>query len=152
MKKDGYTLVELLGILAVMAVMLLIIVPNVITTVRNADIQKQEIFKKTVEQAAENYVENNIDLFPELNKSEVTFRRVQELIDAGYLKSTLIDPATNEKIDGNSYFSVSINSDMTKNYVYLKKHKQKSYIKPQNYEKLKSKKFKLNIGKRENMK
>ena len=39
-----------------------------------------------------------------------------------------------------------------KNYVYLKKHKQKSYIKPQNYEKLKSKKFKLNIGKRENMK
>ena len=37
------------------------------------------------------------------------------------------------------------------NYMYLSKHNQKSYIKPQNYEKSKSKKFKDDISKRENM-
>lgn len=37
------------------------------------------------------------------------------------------------------------------NYMYLSKHKQKSYIKPQNYEKSKSKNFKEDISKRENM-
>ena len=37
------------------------------------------------------------------------------------------------------------------NYIYLSKHKQKSYIKPQNYEKSKNKKFKEDISKRENM-
>lgn len=37
------------------------------------------------------------------------------------------------------------------NYMYLSKHKQKSYIKPQNYEKSKSKKIKEDISKRENM-
>ena len=37
------------------------------------------------------------------------------------------------------------------NYMYLSKHNQKSYIKPQNYEKSKSKKFKEDISKRENM-
>ena len=37
------------------------------------------------------------------------------------------------------------------NYKYLSEHKQKSYIKPQNYEKSKSKKFKKDISKRENM-
>ena len=37
------------------------------------------------------------------------------------------------------------------NYVYLEKNNQKSFIKPQNYENMKSKKFKNNIGKRENM-
>ena len=35
--------------------------------------------------------------------------------------------------------------------MYLSKHNQKSYIKPQNYEKSKSKKFKDDISKRENM-
>lgn len=37
------------------------------------------------------------------------------------------------------------------NYIYLSKHNQTSYIKPQNYEKSKSKKFKLDISKKENM-
>ena len=37
------------------------------------------------------------------------------------------------------------------NYVYLEKNNQKSFIKPQNYENMKKKKFKNNIGKRENM-
>lgn len=37
------------------------------------------------------------------------------------------------------------------NYKYLSEHKQNSYIKPQNYEKSKNKKFKKDIGKRENM-
>ena len=38
------------------------------------------------------------------------------------------------------------------NYVYLEDKKQRSFIKPQAYEKMKTKKFKKNIGKRENMK
>ena len=37
------------------------------------------------------------------------------------------------------------------NYVYLEENNQKSFIKPQNYENTKSKKFKNNIGNRENM-
>lgn len=37
------------------------------------------------------------------------------------------------------------------NYIYLEKNKQVAYIKPQNYETMKTKKFKNNIGKRENM-
>ena len=37
------------------------------------------------------------------------------------------------------------------NYIYLEKRVQVSYIKPQNYETMKTKKFKNNIGKRENM-
>lgn len=37
------------------------------------------------------------------------------------------------------------------NYIHLEKNKQVSYIKPQNYEIMKTRKFKNNIGKRENM-
>ena len=37
------------------------------------------------------------------------------------------------------------------NYKYLSQHKQNSYIKPQNYDKSKSKKLKIDISKRENM-
>lgn len=37
------------------------------------------------------------------------------------------------------------------NYKHLSKHKQNSYIKPQTYEKSKSKKFRNDISKRENM-
>lgn len=38
-----------------------------------------------------------------------------------------------------------------KNYVYLKENNQVAYIKPVTYEQAKSKKFKSQIGKRENM-
>ena len=37
------------------------------------------------------------------------------------------------------------------NYMYLEKHNQTSFIKPQNYEKSKSKKYKQDISKKENM-
>ena len=37
------------------------------------------------------------------------------------------------------------------NYHYLEEHQLKAYIKPLNYEQMKQKKFKQNLGKRENM-
>ena len=41
--------------------------------------------------------------------------------------------------------------DCEENYAYLAEHKQQAYIKPAAYERMKTKKFKNDIGKRETM-
>jgi transposase len=54
---------------------------------------------------------------------------------------------------GRTYTNIIADSgyESEENYLYLEKHKQKPYIKPQTYEKWKKKSFKKDISKRENM-
>ena len=116
MKKRGYTLVELLGILAVMAIMLLITVPAIIRTMKNADNQKYIAFQNSITNAAELYYESDPSKYPLSNG--VGYILVQDIIDAGYLKSTITDPKTGKLIDGSTFVEVKLNDDKTKTYTY----------------------------------
>ena len=58
----GFTLVELLAILFILGVMTIVAVPNVITTNKKSKENDIEQFKKTVENAAEVYVETHLYL------------------------------------------------------------------------------------------
>ena len=116
MKKRGYTLVELLGILAVMAIMLLITVPAIIRTMKNADNQKYIAFQNIITNAAETYYESDPSKYPLSNG--VGYILVQDIIDAGYLKSTITDPKTGKLIDGGTFVEVKLNDDKTKTFTY----------------------------------
>ncbi len=116
MKKRGYTLVELLGILAVMAIMLLITVPAIIRTMKNADNQKYIAFQNSITNAAELYYESDPSKYPLSNG--VGYILVQDIIDAGYLKSTITDPKTGKLIDGSTFVEVKLNDDKTKTFTY----------------------------------
>ena len=58
-----------------------------------------------------------------------------------------------EKSLGFRYSSITADSgyESEEGYTYLREQKQKSYIKPQTYEKWKKRSFKQDINKRENM-
>lgn len=58
----AFTLVELLAVLFILGVMTVVAVPNVITTNQKSRKNDIEEFKKTVENAAEVYVETNLKL------------------------------------------------------------------------------------------
>ena len=119
MKRKGFTLVELLGILAVISIMLLIIVPAVMRTMKNADNQKYVAFQNIVKQAAEFYIETNRDLYPELNnKLGYTTINVGNVIDSGYLKSNLINPSTGEVIDRSEEIGVLTTENGVIDYEY----------------------------------
>ena len=98
----GFTLVELLAILVVLGIITLVAVPGVITTNEKSRENDYNEFKKTVENAAEVYVETHIDDYKALK----TTNGAQEIIDVDILKevglinSNLINPNTGEVVEG----------------------------------------------------
>lgn len=62
----GFTLVELLAVLFILSVITLVAVPNIVVSNEKSKENDFREFKKTVENAAEVYVETHLDL-PEIN-------------------------------------------------------------------------------------
>ena len=105
---NGFTLVELLAVLFILGVITLVSVPNVITTNKKSKENDIKQFKKTVENAAEVYVETHLDL-PEVhnlkNNGIELCISTQKLITsdengdtAGLINSNLKNPKNNTEI------------------------------------------------------
>lgn len=57
----GFTLVELLAVLFILSVITIVAVPNVVNTNKNSKEDEEKQFKKTIENAAEVYVETHLE-------------------------------------------------------------------------------------------
>lgn len=123
--KKGFTLVELIGVILILSILLLITVPAIIELLDNSKTKKSEELSQSLELAAETYVEQNRDLFPELdNIGAKAFIRVGTLIDAELVKDNIkgvneedIDNFTIIATTGNdniiTYKYVSMDSDLS---------------------------------------
>jgi prepilin-type N-terminal cleavage/methylation domain-containing protein len=110
MNKKGFTLTELLAVIAIIAIITLIAVPSVIAIYRNMNVRMYENKKDMIISAAELYGSNNPDIFN--GKTEVVIY-VRELIASNYLTvdaayntsgcdeeiGCLIDPRTKESMN-----------------------------------------------------
>lgn len=118
MKKNAFTLIELIGVVVIIALVLLISVPSIIKTIKKSEENKITEFKNNIYMAAENYIETNRNLYPNLNNvGDMTTITVSKLKDAGLLKSDLKYPNTNENID-NVVIKIYINSEGIFEYIY----------------------------------
>ena len=77
MKKNAFTIVELLGIITVIGIILLMAAPSLTSTLKKSEEKKCNDYKNTVYMAAENYFYENED------QSSVT---VDVLENQGYIK------------------------------------------------------------------
>ena len=96
MFKKGFTLVELLAIIVILAIIALIATPIVKDSIANS---KEQALKETInsiERAAYNYGYQN-DIGYDTNYKKLT---LDELISKGFLKGDIINPVTNEKMNG----------------------------------------------------
>ena len=99
----GYTLIELLAILFILGIITIVTVPNLITTNKKSKEKEINEFKKTVENAAEIYVETHLDLeeIKQLkeNNKPLCINIKKLIIDsekgAGLLSPETINPETN---------------------------------------------------------
>ncbi len=110
MKKDGFTLVELLIVVAILAILVIIIMPN-ITNIRDDVLEKDYKTKvSNIETAAKDWAYDNLNLLPTTldssNKYTIcTYITVNELIVKGYIvgdknnKTILENPITNESMN-----------------------------------------------------
>lgn len=107
MKKNGFTLVELLAVLVIMGLLSLIIVPNVTKYIKSSTKTTYETYKHTLADAAKNYIIDHPEEVPEdvyshVTNGPVTTLEAKTLIEGGYMES-LKEPKNSKKTcDDNS--------------------------------------------------
>lgn len=98
--KKGFTLVELLGVFTLLGVILLLIVPNVTQMLKRAKEDDYKRFLNDLYLATEAYIESDNSLSNSMAFiGGKAFIQIEDLIYAGYLRSTIVNPKTNQKID-----------------------------------------------------
>lgn len=99
--KKGFTLVELLGILMILGVITLIAAPAIVSTNKKSIDNDYKEFKKTIENAAEVYVETHLDDLDVINLKNNGSSMdidVSTLISSGLINGGMKNP--NVKPDG----------------------------------------------------
>ena len=105
MNKKGFTLIETIMVIAILALLMLILVPNVISLINKNNIKSCQNLEASIKNAAKVYVANNkYQLGFSCNASETTSIvkiPIQDLIDSGDLKlqnDNLVNPKNNSTI------------------------------------------------------
>lgn len=98
MNQKGFTMIEILAVFTITAVILLIAVPQIISTLKKGNDTAYKEFEDNVFIAAEAYIQDeNINI-----TNNVTQITLEQLVNSGYLKSTLVNPKNHEKVISNT--------------------------------------------------
>ena len=117
MKKNAFTLVELLAIIVIMASMLLIILPSINNTIKNSEEAKKQESLNSIYMAAENYVMANYDEYSSLdNIGSTEYVYIIDLINNGYLDINTTNPNTDLAFNNKDVVKVTKKEDGTFGY------------------------------------
>ena len=98
MKKNAFTLVELLGTIILLSIIALIALPALISSLNASQSEIEDSYKSIAITAARNYVNDHIDEFPKALESDTKEKEypngnleIQMLLDEGYITDTSIN-------------------------------------------------------------
>lgn len=110
--KRGFTLIELVAVVALLSIVGLVVVISVNKQLDNQEKRKYEIYRESILEAAELYVEPRRNMFPELSKlGDSTYVTAKEIISVNLLDSDLENPKTNGPIDQNTRIKITVGKD-----------------------------------------
>ncbi len=110
MKKNGFTLIELVTTIGLMVLMGLIIVNNINAIFSNQEDVELDDFKRIVEDAACTYIDlSDPEIVQKKNECKVSGCTVTThmLISNGLLDDDLVNPWTNKPITGSEVIEIS---------------------------------------------
>ena len=114
MKKQGFTLVELIGVIVILGLIAAFSVPALTKTMKESSEKQYENYVKNITLAAENYFHSETDA----TLNDKYFIKLKTLIDNGYWKKEN-NPKTNKETDENLTIMISKNEDGTEKYELL---------------------------------
>ena len=114
-KKNGFTLVEILGVIVILGILLILAFPSIIKQVKTTTSDIDKATKDLITSSAVLYIRENRNDYP-ITKNNVYCIAIQILIDSGELVEDLIDAKTGKKIDTTKV--VKINVENETNIVY----------------------------------
>lgn len=118
MKKNGFTLVEILAVLVIVAAIATISVPSIINYINNKKNEVSEVTKKIIFSGAELYVDNNDSVQYDVGYYDYCVQ-IKDIINSGFLEAPIIDSKSGDEIDLNKYVKITSKYDTN-----LKKYKE----------------------------
>ncbi len=120
MKKKGFTLVEMLGVMALLAIIFALLYPNVMHMLENGKNVDYEEYKDNVFLATEAYITSSYNPTPLTNVGDTTSVEYKTLLNNGFLSSKVVNPKTGDTVAteaGNGRkVKVTLESDKTFTY------------------------------------
>lgn len=122
-KNKGFTLIEMLAVVTILGIITLIAFPYANNLLKKSKDNEYQRFLDDISLATEAYLVDNSDNYESLKQIGGTdYISLKNIVESGYLKSTTINPKTNEKIDLNTSVKVTLNEDKTYNYELMNKN------------------------------
>ena len=97
MKKDGFTMIELLAVFTLTGIILLIALPQLTSMLKKTNDEEYQTFLNNIYIATEAYIEDK-----QIQISSGSTVAIQQLIQSGFLKSTLVNPKNNKTVSDSS--------------------------------------------------
>ena len=122
MKKNGFTMVELIAIIVMMACILLIVLPSINNTIKNSEEKEKQEALNSIYMAAENYLMANYDDHKIDNVGDTTYINIMDLISNDYMSIDTLNPNNDSTFSNKDVVKVIRNDDGTFSYEldYLK--------------------------------
>ncbi len=109
MNKKAFTLVELLAVIIILGFILTIATINVRNYINQANETSYNILVKSVEEATELYLADNMGAYPQLNVVGSTFTiYLYSLINNNYIDEHLVDERTDKEIPGTTLIKITV--------------------------------------------
>ncbi len=110
MFKKGFTLVELIGVVIILALISLLAFPTILNSIRNTKSQLSAVSKEILYSAASSYVSDNLNDFPKKNGNTFCVT-LESLVQNEYLPTKVYDSVTGEEIPLSNIIEVKYEQD-----------------------------------------
>ncbi len=115
MNKKGFTLIEVLAAITLIAAILVVLVPTIINQINK---NKKNIEEKTttlIDEAAYTYIDLNPNVYP-AKVGNVYCIKLQTLVNYDYLKEPVINPTTKKEYNLEHYVKATFETEIDINY------------------------------------
>ena len=110
MNKKGFTLIEVIMVIAIITILSLILIPNVMVLIDKNKERSCEKMIDNIESAAKMYVnQNKYELGFDCDNNKTKGIKLKTLVDAGYLGGKLVNPINKKEISLESEVLVTYN-------------------------------------------
>ena len=110
MKKNGFTLAEVLGVMVILGLLMILAAPLISNRIKNMNNKADDVHYAFVYHAAEEFISNNGSRF---GKGKTHCINVSELINDGFLSSPVVDVSGNVLDNKSVHVSISMSGDLS---------------------------------------
>lgn len=107
MKKNGFTLAELLGVIVILGLLLLLVFPSIIKEVKEGETSIDNAVEQIIFNGASNYIENNKNTYPTSQNATYCIT-LNTLVNAGEISEKLLIDKKGKTLDLNKKVEIQI--------------------------------------------